>query len=329
LPSCGLALVVGAIRLWRRFSDPTLRWSAPDDYFSLAAVEVFFFLTFMTLVVGTDGWRLAYFLVTAAFLFYVPFSKISHYVYWFFARVLMGCAMAPGVLPRTGGTDERAERCPEGSPPGTGQAITDDCVASSNLCTHCGWCVDQCHYYLATKDPTISRWPRPNGCGASTSAPRLDEPRFSALDGARELTEAELDEWVEIAYRNCTLCDRCMANCPLAVDTAQILLRPRCAAGAGRRPKCWFNWPTPPGREENLDFSKSSSGAAQGAETEVKDRLAMTSEHPVEVEGPRSVRALSGAHTITRRDGVNAVAIVDDQYVRGGQLCHLPGDIPS
>ncbi len=101
-----LALVVGAIRLWRRFTDPTLRVvSTLDDYFSLVAVEVFFFLTFMTLVVGTDGWRLAYFLVTAAFLFYVPFSKISHYVYWFFARVLMGVRYGRrGVMPRTGGT---------------------------------------------------------------------------------------------------------------------------------------------------------------------------------------------------------------------------------
>jgi nitrate reductase gamma subunit len=101
-----LALVVGAIRLWRRFADPNLRIiSTPDDYFSLAAVEVFSFLTFMTLVVNTDGWRLAYFLVTAAFLFYVPFSKISHYVYWFFARVLMGVRYGlRGVAPRTGGT---------------------------------------------------------------------------------------------------------------------------------------------------------------------------------------------------------------------------------
>jgi hypothetical protein len=100
-----LALVVGAIRLWRRFSDPALRViSTPDDYFSLAAVEVFFFLTVMTLAANTPGWRLAYFLVTAAFLFYVPFSKISHYVYWFFARVLMGVRYGyRGVMPKAGG----------------------------------------------------------------------------------------------------------------------------------------------------------------------------------------------------------------------------------
>lgn len=99
------ALVVGAIRLWRRSTDPNLRViSTPDDYFSLAAVEVFFFLTVMTLVTNAPAWRLAYFLVTAAFLFYVPFSKISHYVYWFFSRVLMGVRYGRrGVMPRTGG----------------------------------------------------------------------------------------------------------------------------------------------------------------------------------------------------------------------------------
>jgi nitrate reductase gamma subunit len=100
-----LALVVGVIRLRRRFTDPTLRViSTPDDYFSLIAVEVFFFLTVMALLTNAPGWRLAYFLVTAAFLFYVPFSKISHYVYWFFARVLMGVRYGRrGVIPRMGG----------------------------------------------------------------------------------------------------------------------------------------------------------------------------------------------------------------------------------
>ena len=102
-----LALIVGAIRIRRRLADPALRIvSTPDDYFSLAAVEVFCFLTVMTLVLDTPGWRLAYFLVTAAFLFYVPFSKISHYVYWFFARVLMGVRYGRrGVMPRTGGAE--------------------------------------------------------------------------------------------------------------------------------------------------------------------------------------------------------------------------------
>lgn len=85
------ALAVGAIKLWRRITAKELRViSTPDDYFSLAAVEVFFFFTVMALVTAASGWMIAYFLITAAFLIYVPFSKISHYVYWFFARVFFG-----------------------------------------------------------------------------------------------------------------------------------------------------------------------------------------------------------------------------------------------
>jgi len=85
------ALIVGFIKLWRRIVAPELRVvSTPDDYFSLAAVQVFFFFTAMALITEARGWMVAYFLITAAFLIYVPFSKISHYVYWFFARVFFG-----------------------------------------------------------------------------------------------------------------------------------------------------------------------------------------------------------------------------------------------
>jgi len=85
------ALVMGGLKLWRRIVSPDLRLvSTPDDYFSLAGVEVFFLFTVMALVTRLSGWMKAYFITTAAFLFYVPFSKISHYVQWFFARAFFG-----------------------------------------------------------------------------------------------------------------------------------------------------------------------------------------------------------------------------------------------
>lgn len=97
------AFVVGAIKLWRRIATPELRVvSTPDDYFSLAAVQVFFFFTTMALLTEARGWMIAYFLITAAFLIYVPFSKISHYVYWFFARVFFGIRYGRrGIITRT------------------------------------------------------------------------------------------------------------------------------------------------------------------------------------------------------------------------------------
>jgi nitrate reductase gamma subunit len=85
------AFIMGALKLWRRITSEDLRLvSTPDDYFSLAGVEVFFLFTVMALVTGAPGWMKAYFIATAAFLFYVPFSKISHYVQWFFARASFG-----------------------------------------------------------------------------------------------------------------------------------------------------------------------------------------------------------------------------------------------
>ncbi|KAA3628937.1 MAG: hypothetical protein DWQ02_18930 [Bacteroidetes bacterium] len=85
------AAIVGLLKLIHRLSTKALRViSTPDDYFSLVTLE--FFFVFGVLALWTDAplWRMLYFLVTAFFLFYVPFSKISHYVYFFFARYLTG-----------------------------------------------------------------------------------------------------------------------------------------------------------------------------------------------------------------------------------------------
>lgn len=96
-----LGVLAGFIKLWRRMFNPYLRHvSTPDDYFSLAAVQIFFVVAAGCLVFNTAPWRFVYFLVTALFLVYVPFSKISHYLYWFFARTFLGIRYGRrGVLP--------------------------------------------------------------------------------------------------------------------------------------------------------------------------------------------------------------------------------------
>jgi len=98
----GLGALVGVIKLARRIVNPHLRHvSIPDDYFSLVAVEVYFIAAVGCLVFYTPEYRFVFFLITALFLFYVPFSKISHYLYWFFARVYLGIRFGRrGVLPR-------------------------------------------------------------------------------------------------------------------------------------------------------------------------------------------------------------------------------------
>lgn len=85
------ALIVGFAKIYRRLAQPDLRYiSSLDDHVSLITLQSFFFTAVMVLLFDTPGWRMAYFLVVAAFLFYVPFSKISHYVYYGFSHFLTG-----------------------------------------------------------------------------------------------------------------------------------------------------------------------------------------------------------------------------------------------
>lgn len=100
----GLACAVGVLRMYRRISDPYMRaLSSPDDYFSLALLTVWFFFAMLAVPNSTAGgeWHLlTYFILTAFFLVYVPFSKISHYLYYPFTRYYFGKTMGyRGVYP--------------------------------------------------------------------------------------------------------------------------------------------------------------------------------------------------------------------------------------
>ncbi len=87
-------LTVGLIRLIRRISNKHMRAiSSPDDYFSLALLCVwmaFSFLAAPNTRAVSEAPVLGYFFLTAFFLIYVPFSKISHYIYYPFARYYLG-----------------------------------------------------------------------------------------------------------------------------------------------------------------------------------------------------------------------------------------------
>jgi hypothetical protein len=97
------AVLLGLVKIVRRFWSPALRLvSTPDDYFSLVALEVFFAATVAVLLADGTATRIAFFVITAAFLFYVPFSKISHYVYYFMAGIFTGARYGfRGVRPST------------------------------------------------------------------------------------------------------------------------------------------------------------------------------------------------------------------------------------
>jgi nitrate reductase gamma subunit len=88
----------------RRIGSPHMRAiSSPDDYFSLALLTVWLFFAVLAAPNDTSQgqWAvLTFFLMTAFFLAYVPFSKISHYLYYPFTRYYFGKSMGRrGVYP--------------------------------------------------------------------------------------------------------------------------------------------------------------------------------------------------------------------------------------
>ncbi len=111
----GGACVVGVLRIIRRVGSKHMRAiSSPDDYFSPLLLTVWFF--FATLSVPNNPaaagelFLLAYFFLTAFFLIYVPFSKISHYLYYPFTRYYFGKSMGRrGVYPIERGSTASAD----------------------------------------------------------------------------------------------------------------------------------------------------------------------------------------------------------------------------
>jgi hypothetical protein len=100
----GAAFVVGILRIIRRIGSPYMRAiSSPDDYFSLILLTVWFFTAVLAApndATAGEGRLIAFFLLTAFFLVYVPFSKISHYLYYPFTRYYLGKTMGyRGVYP--------------------------------------------------------------------------------------------------------------------------------------------------------------------------------------------------------------------------------------
>ena len=95
------AFLVGCYRIYRRLSDPFMRAiSSPDDYFSLTLITVWFAFAFLAAPNKSATALLIYFFMTAFFLMYVPFSKISHYLYYPFTRYYFGKSMGyRGVYP--------------------------------------------------------------------------------------------------------------------------------------------------------------------------------------------------------------------------------------
>lgn len=91
-----ITFLVAIYRLVRRFSDPVLRLvSSPDDYFAIMTLTVWLGLSVPAVayaggLIPNMGFMVAFLIATSFFLIYVPFSKISHYLYYPFSRYYIG-----------------------------------------------------------------------------------------------------------------------------------------------------------------------------------------------------------------------------------------------
>jgi nitrate reductase gamma subunit len=86
-----IGTLAGALRAVRRLSRPEMRAiSTPDDYFAISIITIYFPVAIWGLVSNSNWGLTAYFGLTAFLLIYLPWSKISHYLYMPFTRFYHG-----------------------------------------------------------------------------------------------------------------------------------------------------------------------------------------------------------------------------------------------
>lgn len=84
-----VAAIAGLAGFWLRFRDPMLRpVSTPDDYASLALATLF--LVSGSLCAARTELLPLFWVISGITLAYTPFSKLRHFVYFFYARGFFG-----------------------------------------------------------------------------------------------------------------------------------------------------------------------------------------------------------------------------------------------
>jgi hypothetical protein len=86
-----IGTLVGVLRAVRRVSRPEMRaLNTPDDYFAIGIITIYFLVAIWGLLADSNWGLTAYFGLTTFLLIYLPWSKISHYLYWPFTRFYHG-----------------------------------------------------------------------------------------------------------------------------------------------------------------------------------------------------------------------------------------------
>ena len=177
-------------------------------------------------------------------------------------------------------------------------------LASSNLCARCGWCMDACHVYQASRDPTVTPVAKAEQVRRFYKKSHDWMSRvFPFWTKARSLDEADIQKWTEMAFRDCTLCERCVVNCPMGVETPQLMSAVRGALTAqGQAPEMLVMLADMAiSREENADtYREFFLEQVAEIEKQVQDQLDDADARiPIDKEGAEILYVpLSGAHTM-------------------------------
>lgn len=104
------------------------------------------------------------------------------------------------------------------------QRLNRQLEASLEVCVRCGVCADSCHYYVAN--------PKPEHVPAyrAEQLRKIYRRRYDPVGrlapgwvGAVELDQEMIEKLIYAAFGTCTMCGRCVINCPMGVDTRQII----------------------------------------------------------------------------------------------------------
>src|SRR5574340_817743 len=104
------------------------------------------------------------------------------------------------------------------------QRLNRQVQASLEACVRCGICAESCHYYVSN--------PKPEHVPAyrAEQLRKLYRTLYDATSkvvpswtGAAPFDQELVEQLVMTAYGSCTMCGRCVLNCPMGVDTRQIV----------------------------------------------------------------------------------------------------------
>lgn len=176
-------------------------------------------------------------------------------------------------------------------------------TSATNLCTHCGWCIESCHIYKATGNPEHSPVAKAEKVRKVLKRKHDWLSRiFPKWTGAADLSEKDIDDWIEAAFKNCTLCERCVVNCPMAVETPQILGAARgVLTSMEKNPEILTQLTDSAiAREENLEMMEGFfRKQIQKLEKQVQDKLEDPNACiPISEEADILYVPLSGVHTM-------------------------------